>query len=969
MSQDVNITPHFINRLIARSKLIVIREDGISLGGHLVEFPTPLSPMQFKPGWLFDRLIWGDRCFRFFRQECLREAFKDIQAKRLVYWKTAYHQNLEQLLDVSSKFDQYIQNFNRYIRSSHKEEWLSRLQEPKALLVLIPEYRVLDLNVDAIKPQFVAFLDNPDKFVANRNAEFLQRQLESSKDLFDSLETHPLTPRQCDACINDEDNVLVIAGAGTGKTSTMYAKAAYLVQNGYARPEEILMLAFGKDARRELEQRVFQLDYLKGTVIRTFHALGKEIVGNYRKRATQVSVLSTDEKQYVKFIDKQIEAMMTETSLSASLKTFFSNYLYPKPNELDFKSHGQYLKYVRDNDIRDLAGNAVKSFEELTISNYLYENGIRFQYEAAYPHEVSSPGRNVYTPDYYLPDLDVYIEHFGINEKGETRPGIDRARYHEDREWKIGIHRQYGTHLIQTFSYQSRQGLDKVLEEELRAYCKAKEIDLDDILAPVSNSSMFAALKELGIYKEFSKLIAVFLGLFKASPYRLDDIQDMGKDGYERHRYKLFLNIFSWIYERYMSLLEANHTMDFSDMIRDAIQAVKQDDFHERTEFRYRFKYIMVDEFQDISPVRADLVKALREVGNQCALFCVGDDWQAIYRFAGSDVALTTDFSAHFGVTNTIYLDKTFRFNDRIEEVASGFVQENPHQLRKTLVTQARSNKTEVHVVFGKAESACCDLLARIASESAKGTSVLVLSRFKLTYKRIDHLKGLFPSLDIKAMTVHASKGKQADYVILLDVNDGPYGFPSKIITDPILEYLLPHLESFAYAEERRLFYVALTRAKKRVYIQAEVGRESEFLQEIKEGGLDVEFEPTHLNQFVIDSARCPECGAGRLIPIEGQYGLFYICSLGKKYCDTRVPACPKCGLAPLQRDEARYFCANPNCDYEAERCPSCGTGRLVIRESRNGSKFLGCSNYKGGDESSCKYTRKLGRNSKSHVG
>ncbi len=953
-----------INRIFLRAKNIEICIDGIRLGKVNMIFPRPLDEVAYVSGLVFDKLVWGKRRYRFIRQLNLRVGFREIETYRLAYWRPISHENFQKLLDISNKFDQYVMDFGRYIRDSHKKEWLRRLQDARSLLELEGEYQLLGFDVAEIKPQLLAFLTDADKFVEFHNTSYLKEHLKQSHALFDSLEEHPLTDRQRDACVNDEDNVLIIAGAGTGKTSTMYAKAAYLVQKGYARPEDILMLAFGRDARIELENRVNKQGYLQGTVIKTFHALGKEIIGTYEDRATDVSVLSTDKSQFIKYIDHQIEQLFQDTSLTASLQSFFSTYLHHQPNDMDFKSHGEYLKFVKDNDIRDLAGNNVKSFEELTISNYLYTNGISFQYEAAYPHPVSSPGRSVYKPDYYLPDLDVYIEHFGINEKGETRPGIDKDKYNKDREWKISVHQKYGTTLIQTFSYQSKYGLGKVLEEALTRYCLENEIELENILKPVSASTMYARLKELGIYKKFSKLISVFLTLFKASAYSLDDIQNMGGHGYEKTRYRLFYHIFDWVYQRYMSDLKKNGTMDFSDMVRNAIDIVGRDDFHARTGSRYRFKYIMVDEFQDISPVRAELVKALRDAGNQCALFSVGDDWQAIYRFTGSDVELTTEFSQHFGVTNTIYLDKTFRFNDRIEGVASGFVQVNPRQLRKDLVTQTKSNNTEVHVVSGDPEGLCRGLLSQILSETKKDASVLILSRFTKTYKNVEHLRQQFPSLDIKFMTAHRSKGKQADYVILLEVTDDAYGFPSKMVTDPILEYLLPNLESFAYAEERRLFYVALTRAKKRVYIHTDLGKESQFLKELRDTKADVLFEHNKLSKYVIDSARCPECCVGNLVPFDGQYGLFYVCSLGQRYCDTRVPACPECGVAPLQRDEIRYFCASAECAYEADCCPQCGTGRLVVRENSKGMKFLGCTNYRRGADISCSYTRSINTHS-----
>ena len=369
----------------------------------------------------------------------------------------------------------------------------------------------------------------------------------------------------------------------------------------------------------------------------------------------------------------------------------------------------------------------------------------------------------------------------------------------------------------------------------------------------------------------------------------------------------------------------------------------------------------MVDEFQDISPIRAKLIEALRNAGANCALFCVGDDWQAIYRFTGSDISLTTNFSERFGNTYISYLDKTFRFNDRIESVASTFVQQNDKQLKKQLITHTTSNKTEVSILRGYSDEVLRDVLGTINHQASAGTTVLVLSRFKESLKNVISIKHAYTNIDIKHMSAHASKGKQADYVVILDVVDGKYGFPSKVTTDPLLESLLPTLEDYAYAEERRLFYVALTRAKKSVFIHTELGKESEFIKEMKKKGFDIQFDKVELSNYLIENARCPECGVGTLIPRTGKFGLFFVCGLGKNYCDTSVNRCPACGQAPLLRNEEFHYCASSNCKFKAECCPECFTGYLMIRKNtRTGQEFFGCSNFRRDERGSCKYSRSI---------
>lgn len=328
--------------------------------------------------------------------------------------------------------------------------------------------------------------------------------------------------------------------------------------------------------------------------------------------------------------------------------------------------------------------------------------------------------------------------------------------------------------------------------------------------------------------------------------------------------------------------------------------------------------------------------------------------------FTGSDVSLTTHFTEHFGPTTHIYLDKTFRFNNRIEGVASRFVQQNPEQLRKTLITHSHSEESEVHILHGSTEDVLQESLTAIRARDPNTTSILVLARYKHT---LDNVEGVFSTASgytPKAMTLHGSKGKQADYVVILEVIDGAFGFPARRPEDPILDILKPPLETFPDAEERRLFYVGLTRARHRVYIHTEMGLESSFLHELVHGDYEVVSEEAPLQTRFFEEARCPECHVGRLLPREGRYGLYYVCSTNYRYCDVKIKPCPKCQQAPYLNDTLRFYCADPTCGHTEKRCPECGTGRLVQRDSPYEGKFWGCTNYRGDQPGSCTYKRPL---------
>lgn len=314
----------------------------------------------------------------------------------------------------------------------------------------------------------------------------------------------------------------------------------------------------------------------------------------------------------------------------------------------------------------------------------------------------------------------------------------------------------------------------------------------------------------------------------------------------------------------YQTDLVENNALDFDEMI------TKASDYVSNGQFNSPWLHILVDEFQDISPARATLVRQLQIQHDDSKLFCVGDDWQAIYQFAGSDIALTTRFSDYFGITSTLPLDTTFRFNDQISAVASKFVMTNTEQMHKQITTHTKAKKACIQVSYyqpAKAPKSSNKQSAQQASEDAatlllekkltqlaavstgerkadrkgegKQKSVLLLARFNFQLpdsKTLAVLSTQYPQLDIKAMTVHSSKGQEADNVIVLAMAAGEHGFPCHKRRHPFALILQPDVSGFPDAEERRLFYVALTRARQQVYLLCNKDQPSSFVEELVTG-------------------------------------------------------------------------------------------------------------------------------------
>jgi DNA helicase IV len=207
-------------------------------------------------------------------------------------------------------------------------------------------------------------------------------------------------------------------------------------------------------------------------------------------------------------------------------------------------------------------------------------------------------------------------------------------------------------------------------------------------------------------------------------------------------------------------------------------------------------------------------------------------------------------------------------------------------------------------------------------------------------------------------MTVHAAKGKEADYVLVLGLEKGIHGFPSEKATHPLLELLLPKAEAFQYAEERRLFYVALTRARHHVYLITDGNKPSPFVRELIENRYNLltdEFKGEGF-QDTITQIVCTECQRGYMVSRDGPHGSFFGCS-EYPLCNHTQRACHWCGGGLQQKGRFRA-CENSRCDYAEPICPICG-GTLSLRKGQYG-QFWGCSNYRKGAEFSCSHTEKF---------
>lgn len=667
---------------------------------------------------------------------------------------------------------------------------------------------------------------------------FIDVERAEMKDFFDNIETHPLTDEQRLAVMTDEDATLILAGAGSGKTSVIVAKAAYLIERGIRASDEILLLAFGKDAAEEMAGRIKERC---GAPVdaKTFHALGYDIIRQVEGQGPALAAHASDDAQFFALLrDILMSEIASRPGPRELLLNWFAAFYRPSKSEWDFSSTEEYTHYVREAELRTLQGELVRSHEELVIANWLYLNGIAYEYEPDYEHALPGNDRRAYTPDFRLIESGVYIEHFGVRKErgpdGEIRlttaPHIDRARYLAGMTWKREVHNAHGTTLIETYSYENVEGqLLEELRRKLEPYAKIR---------PVPAAGVFERLIQLGQVDAFTQTLGIFLRHFKSGGLTLEQCRERVQACADAPRSRAFLQIFELAFKAYQDRL--GDRIDFEDMINRATAHVRSG------RYRSAYRHLLVDEFQDISDGRAALLLALKAQHADGRIFAVGDDWQSIYRFAGSDLSLMRHFGEVFGGTfanangvhSVVDLGRTFRNTDQIAHAARRFVLTNPSQIDKQMVPASKADAPAIRIVSyaknGEAD-ALKSSLEEIQGRSVGEASVLLLGRYRFVQpENLAELVTQFPRLRLRFMTVHRSKGLEADHVVILRANRGRMGFPSEIVDDSLLDLVLPEPERFEYAEERRLFYVALTRARHSVTIMADQDAPSSFVTELQ---------------------------------------------------------------------------------------------------------------------------------------
>lgn len=622
--------------------------------GGLQFFAHPQDNRQ--QSWLVQGLPW-EKCRQFARYA-------------INHYQQWHNEQCRQLVEHLPQWEEQVSVFHRaqsFVTHAQVSQWLDTVNQDFSAMSMSLEDATL--RIPKRMSKIAPWINDSEQQLEQRNHDWMLNELDNWKVLFSQIESSPLNLSQQKAVLLNDNNNLVLAGAGSGKTSVLTARVAYLLQSHLAQASEILMLAFGREAAQEMRQRLSSKigSGSEPVKVNTFHQLGLQILRHVEGDQVSISQVATN--------DNLRQAWCTD---------------WLKRHWMTPTSYKRWQKHLSQWPIAYIAGD-----EEL--------------------------GSHVENPKLIA--------------------------------W-----------------------LDTQLSQLAAMECSKKQIQ-----------------QQLVEHREYTRLNSELALVWPC-------------------------------YQAWLEMLKEQNEIDFNSMISRATSYVQ------KGKFTSPWKYIMIDEYQDISPQRLALVEALcnQSKHQDCVLFAVGDDWQSIYQFAGADVDLTTGFAERFPNSTLHYLDTTYRFNNQLGNVANAFIQQNPNQLEKELKSHKEQKGKAVTLLPMANVEKVLDQLDRKAKTKQ---TVLILGRNHYHKPELfTDWQKQFNQLDIEFMTCHGSKGKEADYVVIVNVDEGQ--FPARVKAIHLNGALTQSNDDFAYAEERRLFYVALTRAKKKVWV-AYKGSGSTFVKEL----------------------------------------------------------------------------------------------------------------------------------------
>jgi len=663
-----------------------------------------------------------------------------------------------------------------------------------------------------------------------------------------------LNDKQHDAVVSEDKRLLVLAGAGSGKTKTLLQKLIYLIEEKGVSPSSILAITFTKNATNEMIDRLIisaettgeyekllfdkkvnkadkdkeryiqqkKYKWIDGLTIKTFHSFCYSVLRNYgvNEFDNKFRIIGDEKKDEEDELSKHVapetvfEVMhkllieqCEDTDFLLQLKRYILDYIIDKIHlkKVDPKFLPKDGKYFTTLD-----GTKVRSKSEQFIADWFYRHSIKYEYE---------PLLNVkdfsFHPDFYIPDANLYIEH--ISDKSFSTKN-------KEEQFQKG-----NLLLVKTFDAMTSDSalfnhtLDKIVKNRLPSnYHKTVTLNFKEEFHGYHED-----------VKDFVQQIMRITDMIKVENIDIDLVLENARND-QHERVRQFYELAIPIVKKYIHYCTDKSYLDFNDLISRSTSLFKN---HEDivNKYRNKYEYVLVDEFQDVNNLQVELIRLL--LTDKTQLFCVGDDWQSIYGFRGSNVSYIVEFEKHFANAKTIKLNLNYRSTQNIVGASNEVIKNNKFKVEKD-VQASKISEHKIVVYSGNSEEQniqfCVDKVKELLEDGVSNDDILFLYRRSKMFSQY-FFKFKNEGIRVQGKTIHASKGLEAKVVFIIGLTEGSGGFPDIWLEDRIFQVIKKANHDLLMEEERRLFYVAITRAKDKLFLITEKGNESSFLKEIPE--------------------------------------------------------------------------------------------------------------------------------------
>lgn len=772
--------------------------------------------------------------------------------ERLLEEKISYLINLNNFIEEYNNFYssvKHLHNYNDYLTKSKEKNLKSELDKIKTSFEKIKNsIKNNESTIDKYSEKINELMD----LLNNYNKKFIDKEIEEFSYLFTDVGGSglDLNRRQCEAIIKNDNYNQVIAAAGTGKTLVLTYRIKYLVDKGVA-PNRIVALTYTKEASKEMKIRLKENFNITDVKVSTIHSFAYKIVQNNSKQ--KLSVVGDNE---IKNIIENILKRFLKEDDNPFLYNYYQFLKYDEVDyitEEDFEDKSEYVAEMKNKKYHTLKGEEVKSRAEKAIADFLLLHDIDYQYEKTASWADKHEEKRVYQPDFYIPDYDIYIEHLGVNKEGEVPAWFEwtTEQYQDKIKWAREQFKKHDKNLIETFDYNYHDG---ILEKKLYTKLTLNKVNLNKMKFNDYIDEVFEHSKS-NIIDSFMDFISN-AKTFNIAPNNIKP--RLNKNNKRQYYFGMSAAV---IYKNYNQKLEENNQIDFNDMIYKAYEILKEDP----EKYYSMYDHMLVDEFQDVAESHINIIKQFFEKDSKVKLFCVGDDWQSIYSFQGSEPKFFIDFNNYFDESAKTYLTENFRCPKTVLDAGNQLINNNEHQISKKVEAKSGRDTTPyLHILDPNSGSYdkyianyTVKLIKNIIDNDNAPDDIMVLCRYDDGSPYIRNVKKKLKSNNIayrgknnyfnpedsnsepenavSVYSVHQSKGREAKHIIVLHVTSNDcYSFPVQNRVDELIEPV-QKVDIGSIEEERRLFYVAITRAENDLHILTQKDNESPFIEEIRD--------------------------------------------------------------------------------------------------------------------------------------